>query len=158
MTCQSSISDVTTLKDFTLLYNFAIQQNEAIYILGLQTSICNLNSNGLALSINLGQQSNDTFRHGNSISFNNMTALETFTQYIVAATGNVIAFVPTDGIVVGCNGPQNVRVNMVPSSVSLIHMFRQSQQPVPGMYMEASVCVCVKMFVCLFLLVLSRNK
>ncbi len=138
--CKASINGATTLRVFTSLYDFTILQNEAIYTLGCQSSICNENNTGLIIPIILGRHSNEIFGCGNSIGINELTRLETFTQYIVVATNNTITFVSIDNTVSRCNSSQNVRVLTTYNTVPLIRMIRQSHQPSPGTLVCSLLC------------------
>ena len=135
VTCPSSIGGASAIGSFDTLYGFTIEQDEAIYILAQDLQACGVN--GRTLSLNLGGQNNTLFSYSSSLLFTR-AHLDSFTQYIVVGVDSRIIYVPTVTVNAGC-GIQGVIVRDTPRTVSLIRMFRSSQQPTPGTY-EQNEC------------------
>ena len=128
MMCPSSIGGATAIGSFDTLYGFTIEQDEAIYILAQDLQACGVN--GRALSLNLGGQNNTLFSYSSSLLFTR-AHLDSFTQYIVVGVDSRIIYVPTNTVVAGCS-LQSIILQSAHESVSLIRMFRRSQQPTPS--------------------------
>ena len=136
--CGSVISGASSIRSFDSLYGFTIEQNR-IYIMARETSTCNMANVGISMAINLGGQNNASFTYGASPFFFEQSLVDSFSQFIVIGTSDPrgIGYISTDTVILSCNVPQGSFLSSFMNtslSVSMLRMFRESQQLAPSKY------------------------
>ena len=134
--CGSGISGASNIRSFDMLYGFTIEQNR-IYIMAREVSICNIANFSVSMAINFAGHNNATFTYGASPLFFNQLLVDSFSQFIVIGTSDPrgIGYISTDTVVLSCNLPQGSFLSGFMNrslSVSMLRMFRESQQLAPS--------------------------